>query len=84
MDALAGLAFGIIVVNVIRGLGVKQPGNVARCTVKAGVLSSFDHGGDLSLLSPSRAHRAAVSLRYAATAGKCSRLLPGTTGRQAP
>ncbi|WP_411336012.1 branched-chain amino acid transport system II carrier protein [Ruminococcus gauvreauii] len=41
MDALAGLAFGIIVVNVIRGLGVKQPGNVARCTVKAGVLSSL-------------------------------------------
>ena len=40
MDALAGLAFGIIVVNVIKGLGVRRPGDVARCTVKAGLLSS--------------------------------------------
>lgn len=36
MDALAGLAFGIVVVNVIRGLGVKDPEDVASCTVKAG------------------------------------------------
>ena len=40
MDALAGLAFGIIVVNVVRGLGVRQPGAVAASTVKAGVFSS--------------------------------------------
>ena len=39
MDALAGLAFGIVVVNVIRGLGVQQPGEIARSTVKAGLLS---------------------------------------------
>ena len=41
MDALAGLAFGIIVVDVIRRLGVREPGDVARSTVAAGVLSSL-------------------------------------------
>lgn len=40
MDALAGLAFGIIVVNVIRGLGVQNPGDVAKNTVRSGILSS--------------------------------------------
>lgn len=39
MDALASLAFGIVVVNVIRGLGVEKPENVALCTAKAGVFS---------------------------------------------
>ena len=32
MDALAALAFGIVVVNVIKGLGVKEPGAIARNT----------------------------------------------------
>ena len=35
MDALAGLAFGIIVVDVIRSLGVTEPGAVAKNTVRA-------------------------------------------------
>ncbi len=39
MDALAGLAFGIVVVNVIKGLGIEEPGAVAVNTVKAGVFS---------------------------------------------
>lgn len=39
LDALACLAFGIIVINVIRGLGVKEPGAIARSTVKSGVFS---------------------------------------------
>lgn len=39
MDALASLAFGIIVVNVIRELGVNDPGAVAVNTAKAGVFS---------------------------------------------
>lgn len=39
MDALASLAFGIVVINVIRGLGVENPTAVAANTVKAGVLS---------------------------------------------
>ena len=41
MDALAGLAFGIIVVQAIRRLGVQEPGQVARNTVLAGLLSSL-------------------------------------------
>lgn len=41
MDALAGLAFGIIVVQAIRRLGAQEPGQVARNTVVAGLLSSL-------------------------------------------
>ena len=40
MDALAGLAFGIVVIDVIRGLGVTEPEEVAKSTVKAGIFSS--------------------------------------------
>ena len=39
MDALAGLAFGIIVVRVISGLGVKEPGAIASNTVRSGIFS---------------------------------------------
>lgn len=39
LDALASLAFGIIVVNCIRSLGVREGGDVARATVKSGALS---------------------------------------------
>ncbi len=39
MDALASLAFGIIVVNVIKNLGVKNEGDIAKNTVLAGVFS---------------------------------------------
>lgn len=39
MDTIAGLAFGIIVVQVIRDLGVEEPGAVAGNTVRAGVFS---------------------------------------------
>ena len=39
MDALASLAFGIVVVQVIRGLGVNEPDAVAGSTVRAGVFS---------------------------------------------
>ncbi len=41
MDALAGLAFGIVVIDVIRGLGVTEPGEVAKSTVRAGIFSSI-------------------------------------------
>lgn len=44
MDALASLAFGIIVVNAIRGLGVQEPAAVAKSTVLAGVFSSLFMG----------------------------------------
>ena len=39
MDALASLAFGIIVVQVIRDLGVQEPGDIAANTVRAGIFS---------------------------------------------
>lgn len=39
MDALAGLAFGIVVVNVIREHGITEANDVAKNTVKAGVFS---------------------------------------------
>lgn len=41
MDALAALAFGIIVIDVIRGLSVTEPKAVAKSTVKAGAFSSL-------------------------------------------
>ncbi|MGX7418657.1 branched-chain amino acid transport system II carrier protein [Carnobacterium gallinarum] len=39
MDALASLAFGIIVVQTIKGLGVNNPRNIAIDTIKSGVVS---------------------------------------------
>ena len=39
MDALASLAFGIIVIDVIRNLGVTEPGKIAGDTVKSGIFS---------------------------------------------
>ena len=39
LDALAGLAFGIVVVNVVRGSGVESPERVAANTAKAGIFS---------------------------------------------
>lgn len=41
MDALAGLAFGILVVKSIRRLGVQDAGQVAGYTVRAGIFSSL-------------------------------------------
>lgn len=39
MDALASLAFGIIVVQAIKGLGVTQPTTIAKDTIKSGLVS---------------------------------------------
>ena len=39
MDALASLAFGIIVVQTLKDLGVTSPKHIALGTVKAGVVS---------------------------------------------
>ncbi len=39
MDALASLAFGIVVVQVIRDLGIKDPNAVAGSTVRSGIFS---------------------------------------------
>ncbi len=45
MDVLAGLAFGIVVVNAIRNLGVEDPAAVAGSTVKAGVFGCLIMAG---------------------------------------
>lgn len=51
MDALAGLAFGIVVVNVIRELGITEPGAAAKNTIKAGILSSVLMAGIYVLIT---------------------------------
>lgn len=40
MDALAALAFGIIVVNVVKNLGIEEPNSIAISTIKSGLLST--------------------------------------------
>ena len=44
LDALAGLAFGIVVIDVVRSHGVSQPGDVARNTARAGIFSCLFMG----------------------------------------
>lgn len=39
LDALAGLAFGIVVVDVVRKRGIEEPGRIAANTVKSGIFS---------------------------------------------
>ena len=41
MDAIAGLAFGIVIINVVRDLGVDKDNDVARETLKAGVFTGL-------------------------------------------
>lgn len=41
MDAIAGLAFGIIVIDVIRRLGVEKDGDVARSTITSGFYTAL-------------------------------------------
>lgn len=41
MDALASLAFGIILIEVIRNLGVTDSKSVCVCTIKSGILSTL-------------------------------------------
>ena len=44
LDALAGLAFGIVVVRQVRSMGVENSGDVAVSTAKAGVFSCLFMG----------------------------------------
>ena len=74
MDALAGLAFGIVVVNVIRGAGVTRPEDVAISTVRSGLFSCLIMAGiyivvTLMGLSAQKAVRFSLKAR---TAAKCS------------
>ena len=44
LDALAGLAFGIVVIDVVRSRGVKEPDRIAANTAKAGIFSCLFMG----------------------------------------
>ncbi|QQK07268.1 branched-chain amino acid transport system II carrier protein [Miniphocaeibacter halophilus] len=39
MDVLASLAFSIIVINSIKGLGIKEPNEIAKYTLKSGIVT---------------------------------------------
>lgn len=39
LDALAALAFGILIVTTIRNMGVKKPSEIAKDTIKSGAIS---------------------------------------------
>lgn len=41
LDALASLAFGIVLINSIRGLGVQEPKAISGSTLRSGVLSTM-------------------------------------------
>ena len=78
MDALASLAFGIVVVQTIRGLGVTEPDAVARSTVRAGIFSCLFMAG-IYIATPLSAYRAAASLRPPQTAALPLRRSHSTT-----
>ena len=40
MDAIAGLAFGIVIIEVVRSFGIKEDDQVAKETVKSGVMTA--------------------------------------------
>ncbi|NLY87485.1 MAG: branched-chain amino acid transport system II carrier protein [Clostridiales bacterium] len=41
MDAIAGLAFGIVIINVVRGLGIEADDDLAKETIKAGFFTAL-------------------------------------------
>ena len=41
MDAIAGLAFGIVIINIVRDMGIDKDDDVARETLKAGVFTGI-------------------------------------------
>lgn len=51
LDALASLAFGIIIVSTIRGMGVEKPNDIAKDTIKSGAISIILMGIIYTLLS---------------------------------
>lgn len=51
LDVLASLAFGIIIVSTIRGMGVENPNEIAKDTIKSGAISVVLMGIIYTLLS---------------------------------
>lgn len=51
LDALASLAFGIIIITSIKGMGVTKPASIAKDTIKSGAISIVLMGIIYTLLS---------------------------------
>ena len=51
LDALASLAFGIIIVSTIRGMGIEKPNEIAKDTIKSGAISIILMGIIYTLLA---------------------------------
>lgn len=51
LDALAALAFGILIVTTIRNMGVTKPSEIAKDTIKSGAISIFLMGIIYTLLA---------------------------------
>lgn len=60
LDALAGLAFGIVVVDAVRSIGIEEPSCIASSTVKSGVFSCLLMGIVYLLLSIVTAQSSAI------------------------
>ena len=60
LDALAGLAFGVVVINTLKGMGVEKPDAIASATLKAGVLAcllmAILYGGACTVGAQSRGY----------------------------
>lgn len=60
LDAIAGLAFGVVIINTIKGLGLKKPEAIAATTLKAGVLAcllmAILYGGACTVGAQSRGY----------------------------
>lgn len=41
MDAIAGLAFGIVIIRVVRDMGIKDDSDVAKATLKSGICTGI-------------------------------------------
>lgn len=65
LDALAGLAFGIVVVNAVRQTGITEPSRIAGATVCSGVFSCLSMGAVYLLI-------ALISAQSASLCGDCS------------
>ena len=51
MDALASIAFGIIIIRVVRDLGVTEPAAIAKCTLRSGLFCCILMGTIYALIT---------------------------------
>ena len=65
LDALAGLAFGIVIVNEIRRIGIEEPTHIASATVRSGIFSCLSMGIVYFLIS-------LISTQSASLCGECT------------